>query len=104
MLGLLRWVFLVPSLARIHEDPEVSPAQREATLAIFRAFHQYLGVGVGEHLGYLLTGLWSILIGIAIVLGGTHSRYGSGSPGMLIGAGLMAGLSAQYIRPNEERD
>jgi hypothetical protein len=101
MLGLLRWVFLVPSLARIHEDPQASPAQREATLAIFRAFHQYLGVGVGEHLGYLLTGLWSILIGIAIVLGDTMSVW-LGWPGVLIGIGLMAS-SAQYLRPNEER-
>jgi hypothetical protein len=101
MLGLLRWVFLVPSLARIHEDPQASPAQREATLAIFRAFHQYLGVGVGEHLGYLLTGLWSILTGIAIVLGDELSVW-LGWPGMLIGAGLVAS-SAQYVRPNEER-
>ena len=101
MLGLLRWVFLVPSLARIHEDPQASPAQREATLAIFRAFHQYLGVGVGEHLGYLLTGLWSILIGIAIVLGNALSVW-LGWPGMLIGTGLVAS-SAQYLRPNEER-
>jgi hypothetical protein len=101
MLGLLRWVFLVPSLARIHEDPQASPAQREAALAIFRAFHQYLGVGVGEHLGYLLTGLWSILIGIAIVLGDALSVW-LGWPGMLIGVGLMAS-SAQYLRPNEER-
>ena len=76
MLGLLRWVFLVPSLARIHEDPQASPAQREATLAIFRAFHQYLGVGDASYLGYLLTGLWSILIGIASC-SVTHCRSGS---------------------------
>jgi Domain of unknown function (DUF4386) len=69
VLGLLRWVYLVPRLARDHADPHASPAQREATAAIFRAFHQYLGVGVGEHLGYLLTRLWSILVGIAVVLG-----------------------------------
>ncbi len=69
MLGLLRWVFLVPSLARAYDDPQTSPAQREATVAIFRAFHQYLGVGVGEHLGYLLTGIWSMLIGVGVIQG-----------------------------------
>ena len=31
---------------------------------MFRALHQYLGVGVGEHLGYLFTGIWSVLIGV----------------------------------------
>jgi hypothetical protein len=101
MLGLLRWVYLVPSLARAYVDPQASPAQREATAAIFRAFHQYLGVGVGEHLGYLLTGVWSILLGIAIALGDALTVW-LGWPGILIGAGLAVG-SAEFLGPNEEQ-
>ena len=101
MLGLLRWVYLVPRLARDHANPRASPAQREATAAIFRAFHQYLGVGVGEHLGYLLTGLWSILVGIAIVLGDTLAAW-LGWPGIVIGAGLAVS-SAEFLGPNGER-
>jgi hypothetical protein len=101
MLGLLRWVYLVPSLARAHADPQASPTQREATAAIFRAFHQYLGVGVGEHLGYLLTGLWSILTGIAIVLGDTLVAW-LGWPGIVIGAGIAI-CSAEFLGPNEQR-
>jgi hypothetical protein len=101
MLGLLRWVYLVPSLARSHADPQATPAQREATAAVFRAFHQYLGVGVGEHLGYLLTGLWSILLAIAIVLGDTLAGW-LGWPGIVIGAGLAVG-SWEFLGPNEER-
>jgi hypothetical protein len=101
IIGLLRWVLLVPSLARSHADAQASQAQREATVAIFRAFHQYLGVGVGEHLGSLLTGLWSILIGIAIVLGDPLATW-LGWPGIAIGAGLAIG-SAEFLGPNEER-
>jgi Domain of unknown function (DUF4386) len=101
VLGLLRWVYLVPRLARDHADPHASPARREATAAIFRAFHQYLGVGVGEHLGYLLTGLWSILVGIAIVLGEVLAAW-LGWPGIVIGAGLAVS-SAEFLGPNEER-
>ena len=67
MVGLLRWVYLVPSLARTYVDPAVGSGERDAIVAVFRALHQYLGVGVGEHLGYLLTGLWSVLTGVAIV-------------------------------------
>ena len=89
VLGLLRWVYLVPSLARSHASPQATPAQREATAAVFRAFHQYLGVGVGEHLGYLLTGLWSILIAIAIVLGDALAAW-LGWPGIVIG--LLRGV------------
>jgi Domain of unknown function (DUF4386) len=101
MLGLLRWVFLVPSLARAYDDPRTSPAQREATVAIFRAFHQYLGVGVGEHLGYLLTGMWSILIGVGVFQGAELPAW-LGWPGIVIGAGLTLG-SAEFLGPNEER-
>jgi Domain of unknown function (DUF4386) len=101
MLGLLRWVYLMPSLARSHADPQATQPQREATVAMFRAFHQYLGVGVGEHLGYLLTGLWSILTGIAIVLGETLASW-LGWPGIVIGVGLAIG-SAEFLGPNEER-
>jgi hypothetical protein len=100
-LGLLRWVYLVPSLARTYADPASSPAQREAAVAIFRALHQYLGVGVGEHLGYLLTGLWSVLVGVAIVIGDAIPVW-IGWPGVVIGVGLMT-ASAEFLGPNEDR-
>ena len=57
MLGLLRWVYLVPWLARAHV--EAKPEEQRSIEITFEAFHRFLGVGVGEHLGYLLTGLWS---------------------------------------------
>ena len=99
MLGLLRWVYLVPSLARINAEPALETAQREANFAVFRAMHQYLGVGVGEHLGYLFTGIWSVLIGVAIV--GRELPTWTGWAGIVIGAGLIAG-SAEFLGPNEE--
>ena len=53
-LGLARWPFLVPALARTYEDPNSSAATREATAVVFDSFNRYLGVAVGECLGYLL--------------------------------------------------
>ena len=50
MLGLLRWVYVVPSLARAYADPSASEQRRDTTVAIFRALHQHLGVGVGAWL------------------------------------------------------
>jgi hypothetical protein len=100
MLGLLRWVYLVPSLARMNADPALETGQREATIAVFRAMHQYLGVGVGEHLGYLFTGSWSVLTGIAIV-GRELVPAWMGWVGIALGAGLVVG-SAEFLGPNEE--
>ena len=101
MLGLLRWVYVVPGLARSYADPTLGPEQREVHAAVFRALHQYLGVGVGEHLGYLFTGIWSVLIGIGIVFGTALPTW-LGWPGIAIGAGLIVG-SAEYLGPNEEK-
>jgi uncharacterized protein DUF4386 len=101
MLGLLRWVYLVPSLARMHADPVLDAGQRDANVAVFRATHQYLGVGVGEHLGYLLTGIWSVLIGVGII-GRELLPTWTGWAGIVIGAGLIVG-SAEFLGPNEER-
>ena len=55
-LGLARWPFLVPALARTYHDPGSSQATRDATVVTFESFHRYLGVAIGECLGYLFTG------------------------------------------------
>jgi hypothetical protein len=67
LLGLIRWPFLVPYLARTDADPNASNARHEAVDVVFQAFNRYLGVAVGEHLGYALTGAWTTLTGIALV-------------------------------------
>ena len=100
ILGLLRWVYLVPSLARTSADPGIESGQREATIAVFRAMHQYLGVGVGEHLGYLFTGIWSVLTGIAIV-GRALVPTWMGWVGIVVGVGLIIG-SGEFLGREEE--
>jgi hypothetical protein len=65
-LGLARWPFLVPYLARAAAEPDASPARREAVDVVFQSFNRYLGVAVGEHLGYGLTGAWTTLAGAAL--------------------------------------
>jgi hypothetical protein len=100
MLGLLRWVYLVPSLARMHADLALGSGERDVTLAVFRAMHQYLGVGVGEHLGYLFTGIWSVLTGVAIV-GRELIPAWMGWVGIVVGAGLIVG-SAEFLGRDEE--
>jgi hypothetical protein len=100
MLGLLRWVYLVPALARKNADPGLGSAERDATVAVFRAIHQYLGVGVGEHLGYLFTGIWSVLTGVAIV-GRDLLPTWMGWVGVVVGVGLIFG-SAEFLGRDED--
>ena len=59
-LGLIRWPFLVPYLAREESArPDAAPARQEAIDIVFQSFNRYLGVAVGEHLGFLFTGAWT---------------------------------------------
>lgn len=100
-LGLLRWVYLVPLLARVHGDPDASDASRGAAEVAFRAFHHYLGVGVGEHLGYLLSGAWTILVGAAVIAGDAVPGW-LGWVALPIGV-LLVLASGEFLGPNEER-
>jgi hypothetical protein len=66
-LGLIRWPFLVPSLANIYTDPDSTQATRDSVAVVFQAFHRYAGVAIGEHLGYIFTSAWTIFLCIAII-------------------------------------
>jgi hypothetical protein len=79
-LGLVRWPFLVPHLAA--SEPS------EAVDLVFEAFNRYLGVAVGEHLGYLLTGAWTTLIGVALTQTAAVPAW-IGILGIAIGPALM---------------
>lgn len=57
-IGLQRWVFTVPGLARLHADPATSPDARLAAERTFDMLGQFAGVGIGEHIGQLLTALF----------------------------------------------
>jgi hypothetical protein len=89
----------VPYLARVDADPAASPARREALDIVFQAFNRYLGVAVGEHLGYLLTGAWTTLTGIALT--DTAAAPGwLGILGLVIGPVLML-CSLEFVGSHE---
>lgn len=96
-LGLVRWPFLVPFLAR--EAETASEARTEAIDIVFQSFNRYLGVAVGEHLGYLLTGTWSVLVGIAM-LASPATPVWLGIAGIVVGA-VLAMCSLEFVGPFE---
>ena len=65
-LGLIRWPFLVPYLAKTYFEPESTQATRDSIAVVFQAFHRYAGVAIGEHLGYLFTSIWTAFIALAL--------------------------------------
>ena len=99
LLGLVRWPFLVPYLARAAADPDASEARREAVDIVFQSFNRYLGVAVGEHLGYALTGAWTTLSGIALTQTAAAPAW-IGILGILIGPVLML-CSLEFVGAHE---
>ncbi|MGB3615230.1 MAG: DUF4386 domain-containing protein [Elainellaceae cyanobacterium] len=65
-VGLMRWVFVVPVLARLYTDPQTSATTREAVSVVYQAVHQYGGVVIGEHLGQALLMGWTLGLGWAM--------------------------------------
>jgi hypothetical protein len=90
-LGFLRWPFLVPHLAQSYLAAGASEAQRAAAAMVFEAFHRYAGMAVGEHLGYLSTSSWTLLIAIVILRTGILPRW-IGASGAVLAVGIAAGL------------
>jgi len=91
-LGFLRWPFLVPHLAQSYLAPGATEAQRAAATMVFEAFHRYAGMAVGEHLGYLSTSVWTVLVAVAILRTGILPRW-LGAIGIVLGVGIAAGLA-----------
>jgi hypothetical protein len=87
-LQLIWWAFALTAVAMIPLvvllSHELSDADPEVVDVVFQAFNRFLGVAVGEHLGYLLTGAWTTLIGIALT-----SESWVGYAGVVIGPVLM---------------
>jgi hypothetical protein len=91
-LGFLRWPFLVPHLAQAYLAPGAGEAQRAAAGMVFEAFHRYAGMAVGEHLGYLTTSVWTLLVGIVILRTAVLPRW-LGASGAVLALGIAAGLA-----------
>lgn len=100
-LGLVRWPYAVPELARRYvsaEGPDADAARREVEV-VFGLIHRLLGVGIGEHLGYLATGAWTLLVGASIVTTTAIPAW-LGWLGVPIGLALLVG-SLEFAGPNE---
>jgi hypothetical protein len=102
-IGLVRWPFAVPELARRYvaaDGPDADVTRRTIELT-FATLHRLLGVGIGEHLGYLLTGLWTLLTA-ASILSTTALPSWLGIAGFPIGVALLVGC-LEFTGPNEEQ-
>lgn len=101
-LGLVRWPFAVPELARryVAADGPNAATTRRTIEVVFATLHRLLGVGIGEHLGYLLTGVWTLLVAGSVMSTDVLPNW-LGLAGLPIGLTLLIG-ALEFVGPNEE--
>jgi len=101
-IGLARWPFAVPELARryLAADGPGADAERGQVAVVFLTLHRLLGAGIGEHLGYLLTGAWTLSVA-GMILATTVLPFWLGIVGIVIGVALLIG-TLEFVGPNEE--
>ncbi|MFT3712947.1 MAG: DUF4386 family protein [Archangium sp.] len=89
LLGLLRWVFVVPYLAQAWVE---HAADQQTLRVVFETQHRLFGVLLGEHVGQLFMALWTASVALHLankVLRGL---------GLLSAATLLLGLGAGLAR------
>ena len=65
VIGLSRWVLLVPGIS----DDATDPARTADAYRRFELFHTWLGTVLGETIGYALTATFTVLVAYALTRG-----------------------------------
>lgn len=93
MMGFMRWPIAVPYLAE--QMAAATTAEGKANVALVEGLlNRYAGMVIGEHLGFLAQGFWTLLISAAILRGAVLSRV-YGAVGAVLGVLLLAGALEQ---------
>ncbi len=66
IMGFIRWPIVIPYLAEAMAAAPNPQAQAVITL-LEGVMNRYAGMAIGEHLGFLGMGLWTLFLGIAVI-------------------------------------
>jgi hypothetical protein len=75
IIGLLRWSFVVPALARLYNSPQAVEATRAAVIVVFQTLHQSAGVLLGEHVGQIFTIIWMGCLSARFIKGDAEPHW-----------------------------
>jgi hypothetical protein len=95
MMGLLRWSLVVPSLAAQYNAADASQATKDTIAVVFNSLHHYAGVVIGEHLGYIFTGAWTLMIA-AMMFSTPPFTPLLGVIGIIAALGILCGLAEPF--------
>lgn len=91
-IGFIRWIFTMPYLTESYFD---KPENQNSLSIIYETLNRYAGMSIGEHLGFLAMGSWTICLGI-IILKHTRLYTWVGLAGIFIGLLLIISVAEHF--------
>ncbi|WP_445908736.1 DUF4386 domain-containing protein [Yeosuana sp.] len=91
-IGFIRWIFIMPFLT---DEYFSNSTNKETILFIYDVLNTFLGKSVGEHLGFIAMGFWTIALG-NMLLKHRNLKNIIGYFGFLIGLLLIISTLEQF--------
>lgn len=103
MLGWVRWPITVPGLADRWTDPSATDAERAATAAVYDLVNGYAGGALGEHLGWLLQGVWAVGLSLFVLRARGLPRWFAGlGLALAVVWGVLVPVATAFGQPTLE--
>ncbi|RIV17790.1 DUF4386 domain-containing protein [Fibrisoma montanum] len=93
-IGFCRWLFAVPYLAKTYEQAAGNAPLRASVALLYDTLNRYAGMTIGEHLGFVAMGSWTICL--ALVLSKTGAPQWLRGGGILIGALIILSVAEHF--------
>jgi len=90
-IGFCRWIILTPFLSDTYFDTNTTEATKRTIELIYETMNHYAGMTIGEHLGFIAMGCWTILL-TQLLEGKRWFRI----TGQLIGLTLIVATAEQF--------
>jgi hypothetical protein len=98
-MGFMRWPIAVPFLAE-QMAAATTPAGQAMVALVEGTLNRYAGMVIGEHLGFLGQGSWTLFVSAAMMSGALFSRV-YGLVGIVLGVAILVSSLEQLGGPFE---
>ncbi len=91
-IGFVRWIFVMPFLTEQYFN---HPENRNTTILIYETINRLMGMSIGEHLGFLAMGCWTLALA-TIILNHLKFKKWIAFSGFIIGLLLIVSVLEHF--------
>ena len=92
-IGFIRWIFMMPFLTKQYFE---HPENKNTIALIYETLNRYAGKSIGEHLGFIAMGFWTICLGVIIIKHPNFNKW-LGYGAIFIGILLLVSLAEGFV-------